>query len=263
MKKSYYEILGVPANASAGDIEAAYQTRRTRFQGLLDRGDQAAERYLFNLRAVYEILIHPAKRAAYDEQVASAPVMADPAVPATPTARPTNPAMMACAVCGSSISKTAPKCPHCGEVYESRGQLALDWPMGLGVVGSVVLFVGVFAPVLSVPFKSFNYVQNGTGDGVIMMVLAAVSLAFTLMRKFRRLWWTGGAALAVLLFTFVSVSVKISRMVDDMRVSLDGNPFRGLAEAAAASVQIEWGWAVLVIGAGMLLASAWVASRRV
>jgi hypothetical protein len=37
---------------------------------------------------------------------------------------------------------------------------------------------------------------------------------------------------------------------------LSDNPFRGLADAAVSSVQIEWGWAVLLAGAVSLVASA-------
>ncbi len=37
---------------------------------------------------------------------------------------------------------------------------------------------------------------------------------------------------------------------------LAGNPFRGLADKARPSIQIRWGWALLVAGAWLLMASA-------
>jgi hypothetical protein len=41
-----------------------------------------------------------------------------------------------------------------------------------------------------------------------------------------------------------------------METELKDNPFRGLADVAVQSVQLEWGWAVLVIGIVLLIAVA-------
>lgn len=60
---------------------------------------------------------------------------------------------------------------------------------------------------------------------------------------------------AVLVFTFVRFRGILSDMRGILDRDLGGNPFRGLADAAAGSVQLEWGWAVLVVGAGMLIAA--------
>jgi len=66
------------------------------------------------------------------------------------------------------------------------------------------------------------------------------------VRKFRWLWWTGCGTAALLLFTFVAFQYKLSEM-----------PSSGLGGAVAQAVQLQWGWIVLVVGAGMLiLASA-------
>ena len=54
----------------------------------------------------------------------------------------------------------------------------------LGLIGSVVLFIGVFAPIVSVPIMgNINYFQNGQGDGMIILVLAVISLILVLMGK--------------------------------------------------------------------------------
>ncbi|MBI9082217.1 MAG: hypothetical protein JEZ11_01385 [Desulfobacterales bacterium] len=43
----------------------------------------------------------------------------------------------------------------------------------LGLIGSIILFVGVFTPIFSVPIMgNMNYFQNGKGDGTIVLVLA-------------------------------------------------------------------------------------------
>lgn len=58
----------------------------------------------------------------------------------------------------------------------------------LGVVGSVLLFVGVFMPLFSVPIiGNVNYFQNGKGDRVVIIILAGVSLFLALTERFKGL----------------------------------------------------------------------------
>ena len=127
----------------------------------------------------------------------------------------------------------------------------------LGLIGSVVLFIGVFAPIVSVPIMgNINYFQNGQGDGMIILVLAVISLILVLMEKYKALWFTGSASLAVMLFTLVSFQTKMSQFKAEMELELTDNPFRGLADMAISSVQLQWGWALLVVGAALVIISA-------
>jgi hypothetical protein len=127
----------------------------------------------------------------------------------------------------------------------------------LGIIGSAVLFLGVFTPIISVPFiGNMNYFQNGKGDGTIILVLAIVSLVLTLMKKYKGLWYTGAGSAAILLFTFINFQVRMSSMKSDMSRELAGNPFAGLAETMTGAVQLQWGWALLVIGVVLLICSA-------
>jgi hypothetical protein len=55
----------------------------------------------------------------------------------------------------------------------------------LGLIGSIVLFIGVFTPIVSVPIMgNMNYFQNGKGDGTIVLVLAVISLILVLAKKY-------------------------------------------------------------------------------
>lgn len=127
----------------------------------------------------------------------------------------------------------------------------------LGLIGSIILFVGVFAPILSVPIMgNMNYFQNGKGDGIIVLVLAVASLVLVLTKNYKGLWFTGLGSIGVLLFTFINFQSKMSQMKSEMESQLAGNPFRGLADMAMQSVQLQWGWALLIVGAGLVIASA-------
>ena len=127
----------------------------------------------------------------------------------------------------------------------------------VGFLGAAVLATGVFMPLISGPFgMTANYFANGKGDGVFILGMAVCSAALVLARNYRLLWLTGGLSLGMLAFTFYRLQSGVGQIKAEMESSLQGNPFRGLADAALQSMQMQWGWAVLVIGAVLILASA-------
>ena len=172
-----------------------------------------------------------------------------------------------CTGCKTTITPKTSFCPNCGayktaftdtEKQKDRlGHSGVDRRQVLGILGSILLFFGVFAPIISAPIVgNLNYFQNGRGDGVVVLVLAVVSIGLVLAKRYGGLWVTGAGSLAVLLFTFVNFQLRMSQMQEEMELKLAGNPFRGLADVAMKSVQIQWGWAILVIGAVLLIAAA-------
>lgn len=127
----------------------------------------------------------------------------------------------------------------------------------LGLIGSIVLFTGVFTPILSIPIMgNITYLQNGKSEGTIVLVLAVVSLILVLAKKYKGLWFTGLGSAAVIALTFFNFQMKMSDMKAKMGANLAGNPFKGLADMAMQTVQLQWGWALLVVGAGLVIASA-------
>lgn len=127
----------------------------------------------------------------------------------------------------------------------------------IGLAGSAILFMGVFAPILSVPILgNINYFRNGEGDGAIILILAIISLVLVLGEKYRGLWLTGIIALVVMLSTFIHFQSAMSQTKADIDSKLTDNPFRGLADIAVHSVQLQWGWALLIVGAILLIISA-------
>jgi len=118
----------------------------------------------------------------------------------------------------------------------------------LGIVGAIVLFIGVFTPIVSIPFMgNMNYFQNGKGDGVIVIILAILSLVAVLIKKDVILFFSSLGCLGILTFTFVHFKIGMIRMVAN--ASSSDNMFAGLAQLATQSVQLQWGWALLVVGA--------------
>ena len=118
-------------------------------------------------------------------------------------------------------------------------------------------------PVVSAPIiGSLNYFQNGKADGVIIIVLAAMALFSTLIKDYGKLWIPGLGTLGILIFTFINLRKRISEIQAQMNIELSGNPFRELADIAVQSIQLQWGWGVLIIGGLLLIAAALIKEKN-
>ncbi len=51
-------------------------------------------------------------------------------------------------------------------------------------LGVGFLLVGSFAPLIYVPFGSVNYIANGRGDGIILLILTGMSAYFIAAEKY-------------------------------------------------------------------------------
>ncbi|WPL17628.1 hypothetical protein Thiowin_02655 [Thiorhodovibrio winogradskyi] len=131
-----------------------------------------------------------------------------------------------------------------------------------GLIGSTFLCVGVFAPIATIPMvDNINYVRNGSGDGVIVLILAIIALILVLIDKYKGLWFTSFGSVVVMLFSFLNFQTKISQAKQQMSYELSGNPFRGLDDMAMQSVQLEWGWSLLIIGVSLMFMSATITEK--
>ena len=68
-KRDYYDVLGVPRNASDDDIKKAYRKLAMKHHPDRNQGDKAkaAEEKFKEAKEAYEMLSEPQKRAAYDQ----------------------------------------------------------------------------------------------------------------------------------------------------------------------------------------------------
>ena len=126
---------------------------------------------------------------------------------------------------------------------------ATGTPRLLGIIGSIALLIGVFLPAVSSSIRgSLSYFQNGKSDGTIVLVLAVISFFLVLVKGYRWLLLTGLASLGDMVFAFLN----FRRRMFEARTEAADKSVRDVIEA----VNLQWGWAVLVVGAGLLIAAA-------
>jgi hypothetical protein len=121
--------------------------------------------------------------------------------------------------------------------------------------GAGALVVGLFTPIVTLPFLgTINLFNNGTNiTALVLLALAAIAGGLTLKDREADVIWPGVAAALILLYRFLELQYRLSSMRDEMAKSMKGNPFAGIAQTAMSSVQLQWGWIVLAVGAGLLI----------
>lgn len=127
------------------------------------------------------------------------------------------------------------------------------------VAGASLMAFGTLLPVISIPLAgSLNYFQNGQGDGVFVIVLAAVTAAMAFTRALRYSWIPASLGGALILYSLLNLIATVSNSLAELERSLEGNPFAGLAQGLVGSVQIQWGWGVMLGGvAAVVVGSFW------
>lgn len=126
------------------------------------------------------------------------------------------------------------------------------------LAGSGALIIGLFLPIFSMPMVGpVNLFANGGNlAGLLLLACAAVAAGLVLRLRTQDVIWPAVAACGILAFIFIRLQWVMAQMRDSLR-ELEDNPFAGLAQTAMGSMQLQWGWLVLIAGAGAMVYGAW------
>ncbi len=107
----------------------------------------------------------------------------------------------------------------------------------VGMVGAVVLFLGVFAPVERMDeLGTVSFVGAWVLPGTFVLLLAAATLGLALWGKTRWLWLTGGLCVPVIPAAYLMRRAEVAKF--------------------GADLPVEWGWLVMAAGVLVILAAA-------
>ena len=108
-----------------------------------------------------------------------------------------------------------------------------------GLLGSGLLILGTFVPLISVPLLgTMNYFANGKGDGIFIIGYSALALLFTVLKRYKLLWIPAILSIAQLAYALITFTQKMSEA------------------SGLISISMEWGWLVLFAGAILLVLAA-------
>lgn len=127
----------------------------------------------------------------------------------------------------------------------------------IGIIGSAVLLIGVFAPVIALPIiGNLNYFQNSKMDSTILMFLGIASLALTFLKRYKWLLLTSIGSIGVMIYSFTNFKIRAAKASSMLEPKLIDDPFRELGRLSLHFAQLQWGWAVLLAGAVLIIVAA-------
>ncbi len=138
----------------------------------------------------------------------------------------------------------------------------------IGLMGSVLLLIGVFVPVVTIPLmgdldffeiRNFNglidYSFTGIAYGIVGLGLASVLLA--LLNYCRGLLISGLLALGIFGLTIKQL-LDIEKNLHD---NLTTNFLMNITGTTVDSNNLRWGWVVLLTGALVLIVASFLKSK--
>jgi Type IV pilin-like G and H, putative len=145
---------------------------------------------------------------------------------------------------------------------EDGKTLKLDLVQLMGFGGVICLLIGLFSPIVSFGALSVTFFQQGSYEGILLLILAVASAILLAKRNFVWLWATAANAGLLVVLSFLGRLHLIQEAKSKLATEMAGNPFRGLADLAMQSLQLQWGWIFLIGGAALLQVALLMRSRR-
>jgi hypothetical protein len=124
----------------------------------------------------------------------------------------------------------------------------------VALLGSVLLIVGVFVPILGVPiFHDKSMMTLRPYVGLTILGLAVLTVLIVLIRKLRWLYVPGVIAVALVAYTPLAMQAQKDSIQSDIKSHVASMP-GGLAGRFVGATSLKYGWTLMMLGAGLVLA---------
>ncbi len=126
----------------------------------------------------------------------------------------------------------------------------MDRKQILGVAGAIILGIGAFCPIVSMKAAgALTFFNQGRGDGVILLALAAGALMLAILRRQTTLLASAVGAAGLVGYDLYRFWVRL----DQARAELAAGG--ASPEQLAGAPQLSWGWLVMAAGLALLFAA--------
>lgn len=130
------------------------------------------------------------------------------------------------------------------------------------VVGGLLMAVGVFIPMLSIPvLRDDPFSRLSPGGAAIILALGGLTILIAVLGRFRLLYLTGLVAIALLIYTYVQVDRRKTAAQSDLKERVINTPLKNLSHGLISSVGLRYGWPIMMLGAAITVAVPLVGSR--
>ena len=132
----------------------------------------------------------------------------------------------------------------------------------IAVIGSSLLGIGVFLPMLGVAiFRDHSYYSLSPGGATILIVLAGLSILLAVTKRFQWLYVTGIFALGLVIYTLIAMNNRQSAIQSDLKEHVADMPLKSLSQNLVSSVRLRIGWPMMFAGALLILSVPLIGSR--
>ena len=133
-----------------------------------------------------------------------------------------------------------------------RREIQLSQRQMMGVAGGLLLIVGVFVPIVSVPVVGgINVLTANLVVGGLLILIGAYSAVRAAKNDFRFLTWNAYGSLVVIGLLAVMMFANAVAPPEEVEGA-------GMGEAMMQVTTFQWGWVVLLFGAFLLIAAGHV-----
>lgn len=128
----------------------------------------------------------------------------------------------------------------------------------LGLLGAVILFIGVFCPMVYFPVTdNWNYIRYGRGQGLALLIMVGATAVLCYFGKYLRgLWITGVMALALIAITNTHLLTRLSEGPPLLPPEPPTSAFANIQDDDWKSIHLQLGSLVLLAGAILIVAAA-------
>lgn len=121
----------------------------------------------------------------------------------------------------------------------------------IGIVSSLIIAGGVFAPLIKIPFGSVNYFSSSdtTVEAIIFLALSGIGIFLFWRESYKKAKILGVIVGIISIVNFFLTLQNVNKMKAKALGELAGNPFAEIATGIINNgVGLSWGWAIFVIG---------------